>query len=285
MTTSTPSGSRRVTVYEATRSGLPPLRRYFYDLRRHWPYIWHVARSDLKADNYASFMGQVWLILNPLLLAAVWLFVRAVIRPLGTPETRNDLITHLIAGIYFYQYMTGILNASARSIIKYSRMVLNTTVPRLAYPLTAALRDMLEFVPTLGVYFLIHVALGQPWGWSMLWLPPLFVLMTMFSFGTGLFFAAISVRYQDTLNLLRFILRLTMFMSPILFTLDEIPAKALPYLRLNPFFGFFAALEQIFDGIRPDYTYLLGALGWTLLALAVGGFTFLRKERTFAAQL
>lgn len=261
------------------------MRRYLHDIKRHWPYIWHVARSTVKAGNYGSFMGQIWLILNPLMIAAVWLFVRAVIRPIGTPEARNDLITHLIAGVFFFQYMTGILNAVARSIQKNSRMVLNTTVPILAYPLTAVVQGMLEFVPTAVVYFLIHLWLGQPWGPSMLWLPLLFVLMTMFSFGLGLFFAAISVRYQDSINVLQYVLRLTMFTSPILFALSEIPQRALPYLRLNPFFGYFAVLEQILDGQEPWLTYLSLSIFWSVVALTVGLLYFLRKEHTFAVQL
>ena len=63
---------RTPTVYESTASGLPELRPYFAELRSRRRFIWHLARTDLKAEHYDSAIGQLWVILDPLLLAAVY---------------------------------------------------------------------------------------------------------------------------------------------------------------------------------------------------------------------
>ena len=58
------------TVYESTATGMPPLRPYLTELWGRRRFIWHLARSDLKAEHYDSAIGQLWVILDPLLLAA-----------------------------------------------------------------------------------------------------------------------------------------------------------------------------------------------------------------------
>ena len=72
------------TVYESTATGLPPLRPYFAELWGRRRFIWHLARTDLKAEHYDSAIGQLWVILDPLLLAAVYFLLRTVVKPVGT---------------------------------------------------------------------------------------------------------------------------------------------------------------------------------------------------------
>ena len=74
------SSIRMPSVYEATESGLPPLRRYMHDLRERRRFIWHLARTDLKSKNYGTVIGQSWIILDPLLSAGVYFFFRSVVK-------------------------------------------------------------------------------------------------------------------------------------------------------------------------------------------------------------
>ena len=68
---------RSATVYEPTATGLPPLRPYLADLVARRRLIWHLARTDLKAEHYDTAIGQLWVVLDPLLTAAVYfLFLR-----------------------------------------------------------------------------------------------------------------------------------------------------------------------------------------------------------------
>ena len=97
---------REPTVYESTATGLPQLRPYLVDLWGRRRFIWHLARTDLKGEHYDSAIGQVWVILDPLLMAAVYFLLRTVVRPAGTGAGRNldhrpprvgDLLLHLRA--------------------------------------------------------------------------------------------------------------------------------------------------------------------------------------------
>ena len=80
---------REATVYESTASGLPQLRPYLAELWGRRRFIWHLARTDLKAEHYDSAIGQVWVVLDPLLMAAVYFLLRTVVRPSGSAGERS----------------------------------------------------------------------------------------------------------------------------------------------------------------------------------------------------
>ena len=61
-----------VQVYEPHRAGLPPLRPYVTELWRRRHFAAELSRATMRAANTRTFFGQVWLILNPLLLAFVY---------------------------------------------------------------------------------------------------------------------------------------------------------------------------------------------------------------------
>ncbi|MDZ7732382.1 MAG: hypothetical protein U5R31_04060 [Acidimicrobiia bacterium] len=137
---------RRVTVHEATATGLARLRDYFRELWERRSFVWHLARTDLKGDNYGTFLGQVWLILDPLLMATVYVFVRTVILPVGG-EDRSDVVSHLVTGVFFFQYVAGCLNRGSRSVTANKGLVLNTPFPRLIFPAVSVLNSLLSFLP------------------------------------------------------------------------------------------------------------------------------------------
>src|SRR5689334_13034853 len=91
-------------VYEPTASGLPRLRPYLAELRARWPFIRHLARTAQKSEHYETTLGRVWVVLDPLLLAAVYYLFRVVVRAAGTPQTRNAIVDHLLWGLFFYYY-------------------------------------------------------------------------------------------------------------------------------------------------------------------------------------
>jgi teichoic acid transport system permease protein len=271
-------------VYERTRTGIPPLRRYFGGVWKRMPFVWHQARSDMKAENYDTVLGQVWLVINPILIAAVFIFGRSILRPLGSPEERDYLISHLIMAIFFYQYVASSLQSGAKAIVSNKRMILNTSFPRAVFPIANGVKAIFDFLPLLAVLFVVRVILNQPFGWNLLWLPLVFLLMTIFAMGLTFLCATITVYFRDFTNVVSNTTRLWLWATPILYTTEEIPEGIKPYLELNPLYPFYAALEQIFQNQMPSPIYLLWGAAWAIPTLALGLVVFMRKEREFAVR-
>src|SRR5947209_5228489 len=85
-------------VYEPTQSGLPRLHPYLRELRRRWPFVLHLARTGQKSQHYETTLGRLWVVVDPLLLAAVYYLFRAVVSSTGTASTRQAILAHLLWG-------------------------------------------------------------------------------------------------------------------------------------------------------------------------------------------
>ena len=146
-------------------------------------FIWHMARTDMKAQHYDTAMGVVWLVLDPLLMAGTFYLIRLVFGATGPPSQRAHVIANLIMGVIFFYFVRDIVQGGARSIVGNKVMVLNTAAPRACYPTVEVVRAACTLVPGLLVYFLFHQITGQPWGMSLLFLPVVMVLLVIFGFG------------------------------------------------------------------------------------------------------
>jgi teichoic acid transport system permease protein len=277
--------ARVPNVYEATASGLPPLRQYLAELKERRPFIWHLARTDLKAKNYNTGIGQFWIILDPLLAAAVYYLMRTIIRPVGSGAARNLVLSHLIWAVFFFQFVQASMNYGARSLMNGRGMVLNSAFPRAVLPLYASLRALLDFLPTLAVYAVFQYVLQQPFGMSLIMLPVVIVILAVLTMGLAFLLAATTVFFRDMTNFLPYITRLLMYVSPVLFATYEIPKNLRVYLQWNPLYPIYAALEQIFRAQFPSSTYLMQASAWAVLFWLWGVIYFLAKEREFAVRL
>ena len=272
-----------VTVYEPVEHRVPPLGPYVRTLWARRRFVWHLARATLKAEHYDTTLGRLWMVLNPLLLAGTLFLVRFVIRDPG--DDQEALLAHIVWGVFLLQYVRDAMVNGSRSITGAETLVLTAAFPRAILPLAAVAGAALELLPMLGVYAVLHVALGQAIGVELAFLPLVLVLFTVLNVGSALFFGAVNVLFRDTLGFLPYATRLLLYVTPVLYTTAEIPEDVAPFLRLNPLYPFYAATERMLAGQAPAAVHLAAAAAWALAALVVGGTVFLTRERELALRL
>jgi teichoic acid transport system permease protein len=282
----TDSASKRLpTVYASTASGLPLLRTYFVELAARRRFVWHLARTDLKAEHFDSAIGQLWVILDPMLLAAVYFLLRTVVKPIGTAANRNAIIAHLLWAVFVFTFVSNTMMVGSRSLLNGRQLILNASFPRMVLPLAALVKGVFNLIPTLAVYLALHALLGRPLGWSLLFLPPIIALLIVMTLGLALFFAPLMVFYRDTGGFLPYATRIWLYVTPVLYLVSEIAPRLLAYLRWNPLYPFYAALEQVFAARPPSPAYLVAAGAWAVGLLLLGAICFLARERDFAVRL
>lgn len=134
----------KVQIYEPFKGGLPPVIPYFSDVWRRREFISAYSRSELRAQNFGSFFGQLWLILNPLFLAFVYFLLIIV---LGG-NTDSERFAHLTAGLFLFYFITNSMMAGSKSITSGGKLVLNSAFPRLILPISATVISFFKFLPT-----------------------------------------------------------------------------------------------------------------------------------------
>ena len=279
------SGSEPIVVYDGAASRFSDLGPYLRQVADRRALIVSLIRTRLKAKHYDSVLGQFWIVLGPILLAGVYTFVRAIFTPGLAGAELQALISHIVAGVFFFQFVAQTLNQGAASILQNRAMVLNTNVPRLVYPTVSVGEGFMTLLPSIAVLFVVQAVLDQPFGAPLLLLPLLVALLVAFTYGIVLLFATLMIYFRDTRNFLQVIMRVWLWVTPIMYTVDEVPEGMRSYLALNPLFPFFVVIEELFDAEWPSLGMWAWCAGWAIGMLAIGGRYFLARERDLAIRI
>ena len=271
-------------VYEPHKIGLPPLRPYVRELWRRREFAREMARTNLRAQHFNTVFGQLWLVLNPLLLACVYFLLVYILR--GSGSRGVEFFAHLLAGLFAYYFISDSIRLSVKSVTGGGRLILNTAFPRVLLPLSSVITAFLRFLPTLIIYIPVHAIAGLPLGPSLLWIFPLIALMFVLASGAAMLVSALQVYFRDVKNFLPYFLRVWLYSSPVLYYADEVPDGLHWILYVNPLGGMLTAWSDVLIfGATPEAWALGMVTAWSFAIFIGGGLFFVSREREFAVRL
>lgn len=280
-----------VQVFTPFHRGIPALRPYLRDMWGRRLFAMELARAELRTANVGTGLGQLWLVLNPLLLTFVYYVLVAILqsRPGGV-----GYLAHIMAGMFLYYFFSSSVTGGASSIVSSGRLILNTAFPKMLLPLSVVMVSFWRFLPSLLIYAVVHVIAGIGLSWAMLWaLVPLF-LMVVFAAGMSMLFATLNVYFRDTRSFLPYAMRIWMYMSPVLWQVgDHVRATAadldtvFTLLKIfNPLFSIIGTWsDAMVRGTFAGWGMLGIAAAWAFGGFALGSYVLLSREREFAVRL
>ena len=277
-----------VHVYEPHRAGLPRLRPYLRTLWQRRQFAAEMSRSNIRAANTNTVFGQIWLVLNPLLLACVYYVLVSIIGRGGNSVDIDpaERFVHLCAGLFAFYFFSGALQTGASSVVAGGKLLLNMSFPRMLLPLSAVRTAFFRFVPTLIVYFPIHLAFGQPLRWQMLLAPVFLLLLTIFGAGMAMIFATLQVYFRDTASFLPYFVRMWLYLSPVLWFPEQAPERFESLMIFNPLYSLLGGwTDLLVRGQIPDLSLWIAGTIWALAAAVLGSLFFMSREREFVVRL
>ena len=118
----------------------------------------------------------------------------------------------------------------------------------------------------------------------MLFLPVFLALTFLISMGSGLFVAALNVKYRDFKYIVPFVVQIGMYVSPVGFSSSVVPQKYRLLYSLNPMAGAIDGFRWCILGNKSAIYMpgLLVSIGITFLLVFIGIWYFRKMEKTFA---
>jgi ABC-type polysaccharide/polyol phosphate export permease len=270
-------------VYEPHSVGLPPIRPYFRELWRRREFAMELARTKLRSQHFDTAFGKFWLVLNPLLLSAVYFVLIDIVRG---GRSGNGFFAHLVAGIFAYTFVAGAARSGVKSVVSGGKLIMNSAFPRVLLPLSSVITGFKQFMPTMIIYIPIHLISGLPVGLQLLWVIPLTLMLTVLAAGLCMLVAALQVYFRDLRSLLPYVLRIWLYASPVLYYASRVPERYKWLLYANPLGAPLSAWSRVLHGGLAPEPWQLGIGGaWALLFFVFSLLFFMSREREFAVRL
>ncbi len=199
--------------------GRPPLLPYLAEVWRRREFVHSLARYRLEAENGRNRLGMGWVVLRPLLNAAVYGVVFGVL--LRTSRGVEDFVAFLVLGVLMFEYFSSCFSSGAKSITANAALVQSLAFPRMALPLAHVVQRFLQFGPMLLVMVVTALLAGSRPHAQWLLLIPLVALFSLFNAGLTLVTARLTVHFRDLTQLLPFLSRLLFYTSGVFFSIDD----------------------------------------------------------------
>lgn len=271
-------------VYLPFKAQMPPLRAYFKDFLSRIDFAKQLASSGLRAQHSNTVAGQLWLVINPLLLALTYFFLVMVVSKGANRGT--EYFAHLLAGIFMFYFVSNSLVGGASSIVNVGSLISNKAFPRLLLPFSSIIMAARRFLPTMIVYVCFHLLFRLPISVKQFALLPVFFLFLTFSFGLAAFFATLQIYFRDTRTILPYVMRIWLYLTPVLYFSKQISENLSVISKLNPLYDLFVLWGEILiKGVIPGPQIWIGAVLWTSIIFIGGISFFLSREREFAIRV
>jgi teichoic acid transport system permease protein len=287
---SAPSDAAIYQHFSPHRAGLPNLIEYFRELWQRREFAAEMSRSRIRGSNDNTFFGQAWLLLDPMLQAGVYFVLILFVRGHSSHgPSAGETVAHLTASLFAFRLCQGAVAAGAKSVTGAGKVLLNTNFPRLLIPLSSVRTGFFRFLPTIPLYLAIHLAVGGKWSWAML--ASVYFLGCLLAFGMGLaaITSTLTVYFRDFANFLPYLLRLWMYLSPVLWLPSQIagkPAAIQTVMKVNPMFSMLGGYTELLQrGHWPPTQFWATAAFWALASIVVGFLFFISREREFAVRV
>jgi ABC-type polysaccharide/polyol phosphate export permease len=257
--------------------------------RRRWLLRYFLQRQVTRSYK-KSYLGMSWALLSPF----VWVFFLALIfsESVGIRVRAVEGHPNLNFGLYLYcgilPFLTfsEAMNKGMNSIRGSSGLVQRVIFPLELLPFTSAMASMVDKFFGVGALLIVAALFGRGVHGTILLLPLVVVLQTVFVLGLTYIMAVLGTYLPDLGEVMRPVIRGTFFLTPILWPPERLPESVRWIVDYNPLAYLVNAYRDLVLFGEP-----LGGqatLYFTLfsLALLVAGFAlFVRTKWGFADRL
>ena len=255
----------------------------FKEIYAYREMVFSLVHRDLRGRYKGSALGFAWTFINPLLQLGVYTMVFSVIMRNGIEDYYLFLFVALIPWLFF----SGSISGGAGCIRAQGDMTKKIYFPREVIPLSFVTSQFVNMLLSLLVVFAVLLLSGKGLSiTAMIYLPIIMVIEYCIALGMTLLISSITVYLRDIEYFAGIVTMLWQFLTPVMYGLDQIPQRLVPFFMLNPMSAVIIAYRDIlYYKQPPQLQTLLLALVFGVVMLVIGFLVFSKLKKHFAEEL
>ena len=237
---------------------------------RHSSLLWQFARREVLGRYRGSLLGLAWAFLTPLLMLGVYSFVFVGVFRASWPGASKggglEFALQVFAGLIVFNFFAEVASRAPNLIVEQPNLVKKVIFPVELLTWVSVLSGLFHLLISAACLLVVLLITRGTLPSSVVALP--FVLLSFLPFllGLGWLLSALGVFVRDVGQAMTMLVALTMFMSPVFYSVSTLDVRWQFWMNLNPLT---LIIEQVrlvaLQGQWPAW----GALGlYALLACA-----------------
>ena len=235
---------------------------------------------DLKVRYKQTVLGVLWAALQP--LATMVIFTVIFGKFAKIPSQGLPYAVFVFAGLLPWTFFSNGVGSASQSLLAQQHLLTKVYLPRLFVPASAIGSGLVDLAISLVVFVALMLWYGMLPAWGFLALPLLVVLTMAAALGVGMALAALTITYRDFRYVVPFMVQSWMYVSPVIYPVEVVPAQWRWLLALNPMTGVIDGFRSATLGRAWDLTTLAISSASAVVLFVFGLYYFRKAERRFA---
>ena len=219
------------------------MKRFVNDLKKYKNYIMYATWAELKTEVINSYLGFLWMILEPLAFMLIYTFIANVV----FRSHVQYFPVFVFIGLSIWNFFNKMVTCSVKLVSSNRDTVTKVYIPK--------------FVLILMCIYKVPIT------WNVLWFIPIIITVLVFTFGVCTIVMHLGVFAEDLTNLVNIALRLIFYMTGVFYDISTRIHNVLYrtiLLDLNPIANFIYNMRNVL-------IYKSAPVGmWTLVWFLVG---------------
>ncbi len=222
----------------------------FYHLGKLWESrmllrLW--VSYNIRSRYSQTVLGIAWIVLLPLSTSTILALVFSQIVRIEQPDN-TPYITYFFTAMVAWQWFSqGMINGTG-SLLRELTLMKQVYFPREIVVIVKMGEAIIDFVFTFSIMLLINALVGVWPNANFIYLPILFVIQLCFTLGLMFFLSYITVMIRDIPQLVAVGLQLLFYLTPIIYSVNNIPERLRFLVLINP-------LALLIDAYRAIVVY------------------------------
>ncbi len=254
---------------------------------RNLSLLWQFAQREVLGRYRGSLLGLTWSFLTPLLMLGVYSFVFVGVFRASWPGAAKggglEFALQVFAGLVVFNLFAEVASRAPNLVVEQPNLVKKVIFPVELLTWVTVLSGLFHLLVSVATLLLVLLITRGSLPVTAVALPLVLLPFLPFLLGLGWFLSALGVYVRDVGQMMTMIVSLTMFMSPVFYSIASLDVRWQFWMNLNPLT---LIIEQVRAVVLQGQWPAWGGLGlYTLLACgfaAAGAMFFQLTRKGFA---
>jgi lipopolysaccharide transport system permease protein len=256
-----------------------------HDIIAYRDLMFMLTMRDLRVRYKQAAMGFVWAIFMPMVAVFAGILIKKAMSVVSHRPLEVAGLISISVKVLPWTFFISSVRFSVQALVGNSTLVTKIYFPRAVLVLSAILACLFDFAIALLVMIVLVTVLGVGVSTQLVWLPVLFLLLMLYTFGVGLILASANLFYRDVKYVVEIILMFGIFFTPVFYEASAF-GQWKPIMLLNPLGSILEELNQtVVYHQAPDPLWMSYAIFMSVAVFILGTSFFQQAEPYFAENI
>ena len=255
---------------------------YIRNFVKFQPLLSELVARDIKIKYRRSVLGVLWTLLNPLCMMIILSIVFSSIFKFDV----ENFPLYVLSGQVIFNFFNDSTTSSMSAIISSASLIKKVYVPKYLFVLSRVMSSFINLMASFTALLLVMVATRAELHWTVFLSVIPLAMVVLFSFGVGMFLAAITVRFRDVIHLYSVFTTGLLYLTPVIYPMAALPDVVKTIVMINPLTNYLLMFRDVmFNNTLPSVFSVLLGIAEAALALALGLYVFYQNQDEFILNL